>query len=293
MAVGDLITDDYQLEVNETLLLGAGTVYDIISMEGFDLPSIRSGDTAKTLRNGYWAGSDLLDGRTITLELTVSSPDDDTQAAALDALTTAFNPTSGEQTFAFQLPGYTKRFVNARVRRINVPVSWEYQFHLPTVTVELYATDPLIYDCVNSGETVTVQVVAGGGFVFDVTPPFVFGAMPTGGRVVLTNSGTYKTTPYITVYGDGLVNFYIFKSGSNFPGEYIGYTGTLADGQNVQFDFTNHSVLINGTSWYSALTVGSTWFDIDVGTTELIFVNGDNGAGPNAKMSVEYRSAWI
>ena len=292
MAVGDLITDDYQLEVNESLLLGAGTVYDIISMEGFDLPEMRTGDTAKTLRNGYWAGSDLLEGRTITLELTVSSDDDASQAAALDALTTAFRPTAVEGTFAFQLPGYTKRFVNARVRRINIPVSWEYQFHLPTVTVELYATDPVIYDCSLSGQTVTVQVVGGGGFSFPVTPPFTFGAMPTGGRVTVVNSGTYKTVPHITVYGDGLVNFSIVKSGTD-PSEYIGYVGTLADGQNVQFDFVNHQVLIQGNSWYSALDVASTWFDLDVGSTELVFVNGDSTAGPNAQMSIEYRSAWV
>ena len=290
MAVGDLITSDYQLEVNETLLLGAGTVYDIISMEGFDLPSIRSGDTAKTLRNGYWAGSDLLDGRTITLELTVSSPDDDTQAAALDALTVAFSPTSGEQTFAFQLPGYVKRFVNARVRRINIPVSWEYQFHLPTVTIELYATDPLIYECANHGIVIGHQT-SGGGLTFSAVPSFTFGTMPIGGRLTVSNVGTYATNPKVTFFGP-LTNPSITVEST---GEFLALKKDLQAGDYVEVDFTYHRVYLNGSQNfldYSILDLASTWFTLPVGDTELVFEHsGVDDA--KAHLNLEYRSAWV
>ena len=287
MAVGSLITQDYNIEVNETLLLGPGTPYDIINIEGLDLPGIRTGDVAKTLANGYWSGSDLLEGRTITIEMTVSSSDDTTQATNLDALISAFGPTGSERSVVFKLPGFVSRFANCRVRKMAVPVNWDYHYRLPKVTVELFASDPLLYATSLGGGSVGLRDTGGGAsanFTFDMT----FGAPVSGGRLIVSNDGTYATTPSITLYGPLLAP----KITKLSTGEYISLYVTVDAGSAVELDFRYHTVNLDGVSRYDTLDPTSTWFSLDPGDTEIQFTHVDV-YNATAQMNLTYRSAWV
>src|SRR6266568_1975460 len=72
---GALITSDFQIQLGPDsggLLLGAGTAYDVIELDGWDdLPALSLTDVARPNQAGAWAGPMYPQSRIMTLTLAV------------------------------------------------------------------------------------------------------------------------------------------------------------------------------------------------------------------------------
>jgi len=289
MAVGDLITSDWELEYNG-LLMGGDTAYSLSTVSGLlDLPDIKSGDQGRLRRHGLHAGDDFLGGRAVTVEFEVYGEDDAAFEAAMESLLDATVPAGPEIGLAFQLPGVadgTKALVYARPRKRSVNMDTSYLYKLPTVTVEFFAVDPRIYSSQESSSAVAVATTSG-GLEFDASPDLTFGTTGEGGTFNAENAGHFPAG--ITFRIDGpcsnprIVNQTLDKT--------IEIDMTLAAGEYILVDTADRTVLLGGTaSRYSTLTADSEWFDLGSGDNDIKF-RASTSSG--ATMTATWRSAWV
>ncbi len=288
MAIGDLITGDYEYEWAETLLIGGDTDIDIDEITGLDdLPDVAPADTPRDAAHGSDPGIDLARDRVITItgELIASSAA--AFASALDSLRDGFL-VSGSQPFAWQHEGESKRFVYAACRRRSIPTTLRRALRFPQWAVQLVAVDSYIYSATENTET-TTRTVPGAGFTPPFTPPFTVPAS-TSGTVRCTNEGSVDA-PW-SARMDGPLTDPVIENRTT--GDRLAFTANggldLAAGEYVTLDSSTRSVLLAGTaSRRTQLSLDSRWWDLLVGEND-IELTADAGTGT---LSVSWRSTWM
>lgn len=289
MAVGDLVTADWECEFNG-LAFGGDSAYSITNISGLmDLPVVTSGDSRRLLRHGTHAGTDFLADRSITVALEVYGETDAIQAANVQALLAAFVPGAEEQALVMQLPGVAdgnKFLLWCRPRRRNAAVNREWFYRIPIITLELLATDPRLYAAAESTQTILLPS-ASGGMEFNEVPNITFGTVGVGGEQTLNNAGTFTSSPVFKITGPvvdpRLVNV---TSGDTWHWE-----GTVPSGSYLTVDMENRTVLLNGTaSRYSGLTSTSVFWALAPGDSSVQY----RAAAYTASTAVaSWRSAWV
>jgi phage-related protein len=288
MAAGDLITQVWQAE-RDGLLIGDGTDYDIRVIDGLaSMPEVRPQDRPLLLRHGSIAGDDYLGERIMTMELDIAESDRDLMATKIDALATAFRTTVEESPFHFRIPGVaggSKAFINARVRRRDIPIGVEYSRGLATVAFEFHATDPRVYAAAESSDTVGLAST-GGGLVFPATFNLSFGAVSSGGDLTVTNAGAFPAPAVFRI--DGPCTSPIIENTT--VGRSLSFDITLSASEFLVIDTEARTVLLGGTaSRYSTLETSSRWYDLEPGDNALDFRASTTTA---ATLTVTWRSAW-
>ena len=276
------------------LTMGMGTIYRVGNIAGLiDMPDIRSADRVRLRRHGDLAGDDFAGQRDIEVSILVDGTalDGPTYTAAMDALLTATRPGRAEMALTFRIPGVAgggDRQVLARPRKRTIPLEPERYgiAQAPEVTVLFTATDPRIYDAALQTGTSTLPT-AGGGLTFNVTPNLVFGAVSTGGSIFALNAGTFPTSPTFRIDGP-VTNPRIENLTSGLT---LSLNITLGVGDFLLIDSEARTILLGGTaSRYSSLAVGSSWFSLDPGTSEVRF----RATTPTAaQLTMSWRSAWL
>lgn len=289
MAAGDLITADWEMEYGG-LLIGGDTSYSVAQVTGLlDIPDIQSSDRQRLRRHGLIPGDDFLAGRTVTLTLEVYGADESAFNTAVEDLQAAFLPCTDEAPLHFQIPGVaggSKRLLNCRPRRLDLPINLDFFYRLPVATVQLVATDPLIYSATQSQE-VSELPSGGGGLEFDVEFDAVFGAVSEGGTINAVNAGTFDTAPTFRI--DGPVTNPRIENVTS--GETLSFTGTVPDGDYLLIDTEERTVLLNGTaSRYSWIDADAVWWSLAPGTNEVTFRASTTTA---ATLTMTWRSAWV
>jgi hypothetical protein len=289
MAEGDLITGDWEMEVNG-LLLGGESPYSIARIDGIlDQPETRSADRLRLRRHGMIPGDDFLGGRTVTVTLEVYGEDDAAFADNVHDLGLALAPGEDEAPLVFQLPGVAGgglRRLYCRPRRRSLPVGLEFFYRMPLAVVEFFATDPRLYDNTES-EGLSSLPSAGGGLNFDAAFPIVFGALSTGGTINATNAGTFPTSPTFRI--DGPVTNPRIENVTT--GQTLSFTGSLAEGEFLLIDTEARTVLLGGTaSRYSWIDADAEWWDLPPGTSEVTFRASTT---TEASLTMTWRSAWV
>lgn len=269
------------------LTIGADDRLRLVGVEGVhDTPDMRTSDVDRARAHGQWAGIDLLTGRAIVATAQVNAAFDD---PIWGQMTQALRATGPESPLTVTLPGLAGgRSVqaDARVRRVSIPVDTErYQFGVPQLVVEWWATDPRWYDTAEQSATVPVFGSANSGVEFDIEFDIEFGGVTPRGAVVAHNDGNFAA-PW-TVTFDGPVTNPRITNGAT--GQSLTFTGTVPGGSQLVVDSLNRVVQLNGTSRYQWLSTQSQWFDLAPGATPLR-LTALTGTG-NATLT--YRSAWI
>lgn len=288
---GELITAAYQAEL-QGVLVGAGTDYPFAKagMSGFGLPRVRDSDTSRAQGHGVYVGPDYLDSKPLTLALEVSGA---TAAAIEDLLVdleAAFAPITDETTIplVFRLAGTRLYRVNGRPRRFAANLE-HLKSARATVVAQFEATDPRIYD--NSQSTSAANPGAtSGGLGFPHGFPHGFGTSSPG-DVTVNNAGNLDTYPTarVTAGVGGISGFAINIAET---GESFGVTLSINEGDFIDIDFLERTVLLNGT----ASRIGnvdrpaSTWLSAPPGVSTWGFTV--NGAG-TATFTVSWRSAYL
>ena len=278
---------DWQATYNG-LTIGAGTNYGISSISGLGgIPEIRSGDQDRTRVHGQFAGIDLFTGRDIDLEVTI--PSKHPSNSVWQAFSAAFvGGQATELPLVLQIPGVAggaEIQVNARVRRLSLPLDMEYYTGTGRALLQFHATDPRLY--ASNLQTISAtQATSAGGLTFNATFNLSFGGAISGGQATATNAGEFST-PWVATIAGPVVDPRIIN---NNTGQVLSFTGSVGATESLVVSSFDRTVLLNGTaSRYRWLNAGSQWWDLPPGNTVFQYA-ASSGAG---SLTVTYRSAWI
>jgi hypothetical protein len=280
---------DWTLQFNGITLGGATNPYQISAITGLhENPEIRSSDVARARTHGQFAGIDYLGGRDIAAAIEVRSPHPSNNiwqafSQALVAGQTA------EGLLVIQVPGLAAGAtvqVNARVRRLALPMDRSYSLGVGMANVEWHCTDPRIYDNSLTSLSITQATGSGSGLTLPITFPITFGSGTSGGQATATNAGEFAA-PWTATINGPVVNPRIENITAGLT---LSFVGSLASGESLVVSSVDRSVLLNGTaSRYSWLTSTSQWFDLAPGDSAIRFA-GTSGSG---SMTFNFRSVWI
>lgn len=281
------VVADKQIEFRGLRLDGS---YEIQSIEGLaDAAEIRSSDKARVVRHGLAAGFDYLGGRSVVLTVAIYSFSSATFRSAVADFREAFAASGGstEYPLTFQFPGIADgvtALINCRARKLSLPMDSTYWADMATATVELFATDPLIYSAAEATTTLALGV-SSGGLTFPLTFPMTFGASGNSGLTTVTNAGSAPSAPTFRIYGPvtnpSLRNETLDRE--------ISVGIVLGSGEFLDIDVASRSVLLGGAaSRYSSLTAAE-WWELQPGGNQIRYTAA---SGTGVTVDLTWRSAW-
>lgn len=252
--------------------------YQLTKIEGLDMPVIASGDVQRALDQGQFAGLDLLEGRDITITLTVTT-DATSLGHARQQLGAVFGVAGAtESPLYVQLPSGIYACM-ARPRKYNFPLDINTLLAKATpVTALLHATDPRFYAAPSKTATVGLPQPLG-GLYFNVSFNAEFGGGGTGGILQIYNNGTFEMRPIFIINGPCTNPKISNLSLSGSPT--IGFNITLAEGERLEVETDFQGVTLytsastTGTSRRNTLMNGSTWFNLPPGLSQIEFTTSD------------------
>lgn len=272
------------------LLMGDGTPYDVVQIDGIDtMPDVPQPDVKIDRDWGDYMGAYYSKGREITITLAVHDTTDAAFRADLDNLGAATIPNPlTESPFAWLLPGMVQigRQANCRSHHRAVPTNLDYVFHKAKVECSFYATDPRIYD-VNTQTATTGLPTGTGGTSWPITWPLSWGTAAPGGTVTCTNAGTMETRPLLTITGpiDNPTVQNTTTGGSMSFGITLGNTDVLT------IDMNNKLVQLNGGGNLRGTVSAGTWWDLIPGANVVQFSANTTHVG--SQLTVAFQSAWL
>lgn len=289
---GDLITGDYQMQLG-TLLLGAGTAYEVDAEDGLtgwdDMPGLDTADVPRPAAPGAYPGSMYPQSRIITVKLSVHNdgPGHAANLAALRAATTA--SLAGETPLAVRLGGLMT-YASVRCLQRSLPIGDNYAGGRTTkAMIQFEATDPRRYAAALSSAT-TAPPAASGGITWPVTWPITWPAGSGSGQISVVNSGDYNTPVTITIRGP-LTTPAVYRQDT---GEVLELAIALAASDVVVIDPLADTLKLDGSDAKTLLTPRSavvSSFLMPGGTTALALRAAITD--PTASMTAVWRSAYL
>lgn len=281
--------DDFQIKIATTdLILGAGTDYIVHGWEGLGIMGLRTSDRERPLDHGTFVGAEYLEGRDISIPLTIRGDNAEDAMQKLDALLTAWYFDSRAQvdydattTLHVQLPGKGERLLRGRPRRVKPDITNLISGKIPA-SLEFFASDPRWYGATLHDRVLIVSAEASGyGFPRQFDYGFGGGTSPV---ITVQNSGTIGTLPTFRVHGP-ITNFSLRNQTT---GKELRITYTLPAGQYLDIDFAAKTVLLGGTASRYFAKSGE-WWEIEPGlnSIRLTAVSGEGTATMN------WRDAWL
>lgn len=182
------------------VVMGASSPYLITEVDGLDLPTIRSADTARSRDHGELVGIDLASGRDITITAQIKT-DGTSLQSAMSALASAMLPGAAtESPLWIQQPNRPLLAAMCRVRKRTSPMEMGYAVSsIAQLTALLHSTDYRLY-------AAPQQSVVGlgtplGGLTFPVTFPATFGGGTVAGIITANNAGNVESRPLLIITG--------------------------------------------------------------------------------------------
>lgn len=263
---GALITSDFQIQLGDDdsgLLLGAGTPYDIVELDGWkDLPALSLTDVQKPTAAGMWRGPMYPQDRSMTLTLQTAGtagftgmPTTAQYAANLDALEAVTTPgadTTAEIPMVVQLAGQ-QLMASVRCQQRQEPITQGYTSPgLDKQTLQLTASDPRRY--APAVQTASCGLyAAAGGLTYPITYPLAWGMVTSTGSLTINNGGRTSTPPMLTITGGG--NTPVITRWDT--GEFLMLDLNLRPSDTIVIDVLNEQILLDGSSIYAALDPSS------------------------------------
>lgn len=282
------ITANRQVEYGG-LRLDGSSGFEVQAIDGLaGYPDLRTADLPLLARHGLHPGTDLFGGRTVTLDVVIHSATQADFADAVRALRAAFTPGGAASPLSFQLEGVADdqpARVNARPRKLDLPLTSDWWAGYAEATVELFCPDPRIYSDAESSLNTTLPTSVA-GLTWNLTWNLNWGGASTAGSIFAVNDGTIDAPATIRVDGP-VTNPRVENLAA---GKTLELDIVVATGDYLLIDSGARTVLLNGTaSRYSSLTSDSEWFDLGPGSNEITFRASTTSA---ATLTVSWRSAW-
>lgn len=286
---------DYQLNFNNQYTFGAGTALEIKSINGVEMPTVRSGDSGRPRAHGLFAGLDLLGGGEVTIEGDLR-PDDVSFEHARAELAAATVPTGSEQYPLFMcLPGYGTLVTLARWRKRSIPLDVTYALgELAKVTLLLASTDPKWYSTPTQQLSVSPPGQIGGS-TLPLTFPLTFREGSEAGVLSIENTGNIETCPILVVEGPCPDPSITLASAEGSPN--LTFELSLNAGDRLVLDTDMETAMLYasgstiGVTRRYALMSGSQWFTLPPGPSTLQFLTSDGD--PSGLLTCQWASAQV
>lgn len=252
--------------------------------EGFDKPTVRSGNTNWSLWPGASVGNNQLNSRQPVLTIDVGPPYGSygSLASAVAALVTACSTEgSTEYPLWVQLPGLPFVCTYARVLKTNFP--WDLTADLGGLlqggSIQFECTDPYLY----SAPTISTSIGLPGpvsGFTPPVTFPLSFGSGSGSNTATVTNYGDVTCWPTLVITGPCTNPAIVNNSINGTPT--ISTTVTLNAGDELWIDCRLGAITFYpsgstvGSPLQYVLQSGSEYFGLPPGDSILSFNSGDD-----------------
>lgn len=273
------LTQDYQLQLNN-LLMGSGTSYLIAAADGLrGVAPTRAADTQVIGRSGVIVGLDLLDARTIELEVLIIGTSASDLETKVTALVTAAKPGVTHQ-LTYRAGGNVQRSTSVRVRQVSSPFEVSDQAgRMARVSLQLLAPDPRWFA---AEQSLTTAVTASlGGRTYPLTYPRVYTA---GAPLSVVNSGNADADWTATLTGPlNSASILLVETG-----QMLTYNGAIPSGSSVVLSPQSRTVTLNGVSAFQNLDVTSEWFQLAPGTSTMRLLGSGTGT-----LTISWRSAWL
>lgn len=282
------LTQEYSFSFNNQVFGGAGSPYQIQSVEGLEsLPEIRRQDDNRGYADGMFSGRDFLGGRQIFITfLTLASGNNTAQENYNIIQSTLLPQTSGTTPLYFLLNG-SQQFINARVRGLRTTLDPNYTYGYIVSQVEFFCPDPTYYN--DNTQTATLLYSPPTGRIYNRTYNLTYGGGSSVITTTITNNGWATAYPTITINGP-IENPEI---GSVTSGDSLLFDGVYADTDFLEIDLYNKLITLNGAPARNLLTSG-TWFSAPPGNSNFYLTGLGGSTLVNVtKAVVEWNSAYI
>ncbi|QAY26938.1 minor tail protein [Streptomyces phage Shawty] len=284
--------DDWTCEFNGLVMGVPDSAISIVGVDGLlSLPDVRSSDLTLVQRDGLWAGTDYMNGRTVTLTLEVYGRNRDEFTTALNALQAAFRAGLDESPFRFRFPGAAAdrtAYVMARVRKRSAPLDLNFAYLTCNMVVELFATSPFIVG--DAQRTVTARSFkrekAPTGLVIPATVPWQIegqGPQPADPVSRFTQYGSVPALPVIEIRDAAHPTLIDDVSGEWFA---LNYDGTVYVDSAAQTVMTDQGDDVSGL-----IAVGSVWPEYAPGEHRLRLRSRDEYTAASAVLT--WSDRWV
>lgn len=290
------VVADWQIEFNGYLFGDLDSCVDIIEVTGIDdLPDVSHGDIRRGRSHGSVPGPQFVGDRVITATVEVANAATADLRSEVDAISAATAVRSDELPLVFRIGHTEARQVSARVRRRSIPSNQAFGLGHGVAVIQWVATDPNIYaagiaaDLSDHGLH-TVQTTAGtvtGGLGYAHGFAHGFGTATTGVMSVRNNGSA--PAPWTATLKGPLSGPRIDLVGTTGVLEMNGFD--LLDGDTLEFDSKDRTVLLNGTASRFGSLTQSEWFDLPVGSAQVQLATTTGGAHSDA-LVLQWRDTW-
>jgi hypothetical protein len=291
--------NNYQFQYNTFLFGGTGSPFQIINIDGLEsLPDLRVQDDNRGYNDGMFTGRDFLGGRTITMEIHTFAGNGNSAFQNFNLLQAALIPSSQYSTPAITAttaPGLlqflmsnsdSEMRIGARVRARQTSVNADYTYGFIRSQYTFFSPDPRYYG--NALKTASLSPVTALGRGYNRIYPLVYGGGSGSVSTPLTNAGNVTTYPTITITGPA-TNITITNTTT---GQYLSFAGSLLTGDTLVIDLNEKLITLNNVAARNLLLGGSSWFGVDVGTTNVSFFASGTVVGTTS-CNINYRDAFI
>lgn len=282
------LTQEYSFSFNNQVFGGAGSPYQIQSVEGLEsLPEIRRQDDNRGYADGMFSGRDFLGGRSIFITFLTLASGSNTAQENYNTIQSVLLPqTSGTTPLYFLLNG-SEQFINARVRGLRTSVDPNYTYGYIVSQVEFFCPDPTYYSI--NDQTATLLYSPPTGRIYNRTYNLTYGGGSSVITTTIANNGWATAYPTITINGP-IENPEV---GSVTSGDSLLFDGIYSDTDYLEIDLYNKLITLNGAPARNLLTSG-TWFSAPPGNSNFYLTGLAGSTLVNVtKAVVEWNSAYI
>lgn len=262
-----------------------GVAWILTGLKGWDGPPAVAQVIQRSADHGGWPSAGYYGPRLMTMSVTARAPSQAARDVAAQQLVQAV-PVSDLATFVYAEPVakqvYCRQNGSAGIT-MSKPTLVDVEFSIPLV-----CPDPRKYATVPFSGTATLPAPVINPLTLPVTLPAGFpGSVPAiNSAVTCVNAGTFETRPVITVSGP-ITSPQVVNA---VTGQVISFAGLNLAATDQLVIYTDSRQCFLNNSFYAA-DVGSAWFVLEPGTTQ-IYLQGGNFAG-GATITCSYSSAWL
>jgi hypothetical protein len=289
MIIGDLITDQWQVQWRETLLGWPATNLVVSNVTGWlDGPPRRTNNLDRPGQHGQFLSSQKTSARTI--EVTFVDVDDD--PAAFESLLNVIAP--GESDLEEPLVIYLRDqpyLVSGRVDNQAVPTDQDWSVGYRRMTLRWTCTDPRKYGMVLHSANTDLPEPGVGGLVFPLVFPLNFGTDPVVGTLAAFNAGSVPTWPTLTFTGP--VTGPIITNATTGAKLIFDPTFALGAGQSVVINTNLKQVLLGTGQNRRGSLFTANWFSFPNGATTVLSFDSISAYDPGAILTATWRDAWM